>query len=73
MRYADIERRVKALEAQAAARRPYGRIVIVEVVSREGHPLPADERERRIAQAQEEAGPEGLVMVVNLQRRGDEL
>ncbi len=58
MRYMDVERRLRRLEA--AGPQP---VVIVELFDEHENPLPPEEEARRIAAAKEQAGPRGIVVL----------
>lgn len=66
----NLVRRLEALEAIQPDPALVVRHVLVDVVSA-GVRLPAEERERRIAEAQKQAGLHGLVIVVDCPSCGE--
>ena len=76
MRYRDIERRLGRLEAQAPrlpAEAP--RHIVVDFIMCPGGRPSAEERQRRIAEAREQARPQDLIIIVDCPTGGgaDEL
>ena len=60
----NLMRRLEVLEASQPDPALVVRHILVDVVSG-GVRLPAEDRERRIAEARQQAGPRGLVIVVD--------